>query len=207
MAGLCSTGAGCAAARTAADSPATGQPPPVFAHTVVLAPLGGKVLIDVPGTPAGFVRLTSRRAVPVGTVVNATAGRVGVTSANPVPYSTQSGQFFRGIFRIEQRRADNGLVNLVIHDNVSRAVCGPTPVHTAALSQRLLGLLRGTAKGRFRTTGRFAAATVRGTDWGVRDRCDGTLTVVREGVVVVRDFRLKKNIVVPAGHTYLARAG
>jgi hypothetical protein len=71
----------------------------------------------------------------------------------------------------------------------------------------VLGLLRGTAKGRFRTTGRFAAATVRGTDWGVRDRCDGTLTVVRRGVVVVRDFRRHRTVVVRAGQTYLAKAG
>ena len=179
----------------------------MFARTVVLVPLSGRVLIAVPGAPTRFVQLTSRRSVPVGTVVNATGGRVGLTSADPVPYSTQTGQFFRGIFRIEQRRADNGLVNLVIRDNLPRTVCGPTPAHTAALSRRILGLLRGTAKGRFRTTGRFASATVRGTNWGVRDRCDGTLTVVREGVVIVRDFRLKKNIVVRAGHTYLARAG
>ena len=207
MAGLCLVGAGCAAARTAAGSPAATQPAPMFAHTVVLAPLSGKVLINLAGSPAGLVRLTSRRAVPVGTVVDATAGRVGLTSANPTPYSTQTGEFFGGIFRIEQRREDNGLVNLAIRDNLPRALCGAAPAHTAALSHRILGLLRGTAKGRFRTTGRFAAATVRGTNWGVRDRCDGTLTVVREGVVVVRDFRLKKNILVRAGHTYLASAG
>ena len=205
--GLCLLGAGCAGARTAAGSPAATQPVPAFAHTVVLAPLSGKVLIDLAGSPGAFVRLTSRRVVPVGTVVDATAGRVGLTSANPAPYSTQTGQFFGGIFRIEQRRADYGLVNLVIRDNLSRAVCGPAQAHTAALSHRILGLLRGTARGHFRTTGRFAAATVRGTNWGVRDRCDGTLTVVREGAVIVRDFRLNTNVVVRAGHTYLAMAG
>jgi len=30
--------------------------------------------------------------------------------------------------------------------------------------------------GRFRTRGRYSSATVRGTDWTVTDRCDGTLT-------------------------------
>ena len=45
-----------------------------------------------------------------------------------------------------------------------------------------------------------------GTNWGVRDRCDGTLTVVRTGVVVVTDFRLHKNVIVRAGQTYLATA-
>jgi hypothetical protein len=94
----------------------------------------------------------------------------------------------------------------VIRDNLSPSVCSAAGARAAALSQRVLGLLRGVAKGRFRTTGRFAAATVRGTDWGVRDRCDGTLTVVREGVVVVHDFRLNKDVVVRAGHTYLAKA-
>ena len=38
------------------------------------------------------------------------------------------------------------------------------------------------------------------------DRCDGTLTKVQRGTVVVRDFRKKKNIVVKARKSYLARA-
>ena len=54
--------------------------------------------------------------------------------------------------------------------------------------------------------GRFSAATVLGTNWGVRDRCDGTLTVVREGVVSVRDFVQHKTVVVRTGQTYLAKA-
>jgi hypothetical protein len=40
----------------------------------------------------------------------------------------------------------------------------------------------------------------------VRDRCDGTLVVVTQGVVDVRDFRLGKHVLVHAGHTYLASA-
>jgi hypothetical protein len=38
------------------------------------------------------------------------------------------------------------------------------------------------------------------------DTCAGTLTAVTRGSVVVRDFRLRKNKVVKAGHKYLARA-
>ena len=45
---------------------------------------------------------------------------------------------------------------------------------------------------------------MRGTVWEVIDRCDGTLTKVKRGRVVVRDFRLKKNVVVRAGKSYLA---
>ncbi len=206
LAGLCWVGgeAACARAKVAAPAPA-----PTFAKTVVLAPVNGKVLIRPPGTRYGFVRLAGvPTVVPVGTVVDTTAGRVRLTSADPgpTPPQLQTGQFFRGIFRVEQSRTGGGLVNLVIRDNLNRSLCIPGAARAAAVNRRVLGLLRGTAKGRFRTTGRFAAATVRGTDWGVRDRCDGTLTLVRDGVVVVRDFRLRKNVVVRAGHTYLAKA-
>jgi hypothetical protein len=197
------------AAGAAAGASAAGGPAPVFARTVVLAPVGGRVLVELPGQYARFGRLTAPEAVPVGTVVDTTAGTVLLTSANPGPApvpARQSGRFFRGIFRVGQSRSQGGLVDLVIRDAEPRSVCGPSAAHAAALSQRVLGLLRGTARGRFRTIGRFAAATVRGTDWGVRDRCDGTLTVVRRGVVVVLDLRLHRTIVVRAGQTYLAKA-
>ena len=61
-------------------------------------------------------------------------------------------------------------------------------------------------RGRFRTRGRNSTATVRGTEFLVKDSCAGTLTTVVKGSVTVRDFTLRKNIVVPAHHKYLARA-
>jgi hypothetical protein len=61
------------------------------------------------------------------------------------------------------------------------------------------------AKGRFRTRGRYAAATVRGTGWLTADRCDGTLTRVTQGIVQVSDFTLKKKVLVRAGTSYLAK--
>ena len=47
---------------------------------------------------------------------------------------------------------------------------------------------------------------MRGTKWTVADRCDGTLTTVKRGKVEVRDFRLKKTILLAAGKSYLAEA-
>jgi hypothetical protein len=38
------------------------------------------------------------------------------------------------------------------------------------------------------------------------DTCSGTLTRVTTGSVNVRDFRLRKTVVVKAGHSYLAHA-
>ena len=53
--------------------------------------------------------------------------------------------------------------------------------------------------------GRYAAATVRGTNWETVDRCDGTLIQVKRGAVAVKDLVKKKTVVVKAGQTYLAK--
>jgi hypothetical protein len=49
-------------------------------------------------------------------------------------------------------------------------------------------------------------ATVRGTLWATEDTCAGTLTTVREGSVTVRDLHRHRNVIVRAGHRYLARS-
>jgi hypothetical protein len=74
------------------------------------------------------------------------------------------------------------------------------------LSRRTIRRLGSNARGRFRTRGRYSSATVRGTAWVTSDRCDGTLTRVTRGRVVVRDFRRKRSVRLRAGKRYLARA-
>jgi ferric-dicitrate binding protein FerR (iron transport regulator) len=59
-------------------------------------------------------------------------------------------------------------------------------------------------KGRFRTRGRNSTATVRGTQYLVKDTCKGTLTKVTAGTVVVRDLTLRRTKVLRAGRSYLA---
>lgn len=60
--------------------------------------------------------------------------------------------------------------------------------------------------GRFGSRGRYSAATTRGASWDTIDRCDGTLTVVHRGTVLVADFRRRVTIAVHAGKQYLAKA-
>ena len=115
---MCFSGAACSGAQAGAAPPV-----PTFAKTVVLTAISGKVSIRVPGAPYGFVQLAGvPTLVPVGTMVDTTAGRVRLTSADPGPKPAvlQTGQFFRGIFRIDQSRSAGGLVNLVIRDNLTR---------------------------------------------------------------------------------------
>jgi len=198
-----------AATTGAAATTAVAQAPtPVFAKTVRLAPVSGKVLIRIPGA-ADFVELRSAETVPVGTVIDARAGTVRLTSATAPPTKLQTADLFVGRFQVRQQDSLKGLTDLVIQDKLKRSVCSAQGQQATAakLSARVLGLLKGKGKGHFRTRGHFAAATIRGTEWGVRDRCDGTLIVVTRGVVAVRDFTLHKTVTVRTGQTYLAKAG
>lgn len=188
--------------------------PPVLGQSVNLTPMQGQVLVQLParnrskGLP--FVPLRAPRQLPVNTVVDTTRGAVRLASAAAAGASvaTQAGDFGGGVFQVLQRRQQRGLTEL--HLMRMAADAGACAAHKASISRRLshrvVSLLRARASGRFRSTGRYSAATVRGTAWDTVDRCDGTLTRVHRGVVVVRDFRLQRNIVVRAGKSYLARA-
>jgi hypothetical protein len=204
--GAATTGA--AAATTGAATTGGATTGGAATKAVAQAPVSGTVLIRTPGAPA-FIELRSTETVPVGTAIDTRAGTVRLTSATAPPTKLQTGNFFLGRFQVIQTRSLKGLTDLVILDKLNRSVCTAQGqnAQAAKLSARILGLLRGKAKGHFRTRGQFAAATVRGTEWGVRDRCDGTLTVVTKGVVAVRDFTLHKTVIVKTGHTYLAKAG
>ena len=65
--------------------------------------------------------------------------------------------------------------------------------------------LRADVDGRFRTRGRYASATAHGTQWVMKDSCNGTLTVVARGDVGVDDFGTGKRTVVQPGERYLAK--
>src|SRR5207247_1611821 len=73
-----------------------------------------------------------------------------------------------------------GVTELTLHGG-NFAVCDAPAADTAtaAAAKRRSPVVRrlwGTGHGRFRTRGRYAAATVRGTTWTVEDRCHSTVT-------------------------------
>jgi len=156
-----------------------------------------------------FVPLSEARQIPVGSFLDTRKGTVRLESASNARGKRQRGTFFQGLFQVRQskKRSAKGLTDLVLKGSSFRRCKGRgSSDASASLSRRAIRRLRGDAKGRYRTSGRNSAATVRGTKWGVTDRCDGTLTKVQRGTVVVRDFRRKKNIIVKAGKSYLAKA-
>jgi hypothetical protein len=201
--------------------PGTGElPPPVIGKAVDASVVSGEVLVRLPHG-AGFVPLSEARQLPVGTQVDARGGTIELVTASGQAGKTQTGTFGGAIFRLSQsaKGPQKGLTTLSLLEGAfpgapSYAKCGAraavdrtrSGATAARLSSRVLQTLRATAKGRFRTSGRYGAATVRGTAWGTSDRCDGTLTRVRRGTVVVNDFVRHKAVIVHAGHSYLARA-
>jgi hypothetical protein len=156
-----------------------------------------------------FVPLSQVRQIPVGSFLDTRKGAVRLTSASDTKGTTQAGEFSDGLFQVLQsrKRSAKGLTDLVLKGKLKSCVTRTRGKRArASLSRRALRRLSGNAKGRFRTTGRFSAATVRGTKWTVTDRCDSTLTKVTRGNVAVRDFGRKMTVLVRAGKSYVASA-
>ncbi|MGZ4236851.1 MAG: hypothetical protein ACXVHC_00450 [Frankiaceae bacterium] len=184
----------------------------------------GLVLIKVHGV---FIPLTELTKIPNGTLINALKGTLTLTTAVPggtqhaaiaatkkakkPKTKTQTGKFGGAVFQVTQAHSGLATLSLVegkVKGGPSYASCTTKKgkAVTAALSKKTLQLLHGSAHGKFRSKGRYAAATVRGTIWTIADRCDGTLTHAIKDTVSVSDFVRHKTIILRPGHSYLALA-
>jgi hypothetical protein len=208
-------------------------PPPVPGKSVVVKVVSGTVLVKYPPgyTPraahaaasSGFVPFKGAANLPVGTQLDTKKGRVALTSARDTGGAkTQTSDFYDGIFQVKQalpkkkpKKPAALTTDIVLKGQIARSQCARLKGARAAAvdakkkkkgPKSVLGKLWGNGKGKFRTTGKYSSATVRGTIWLTQDECDGTLTKVARGTVSVRDFRRKKTVRVKAGHSYLARA-
>jgi hypothetical protein len=193
----------------------------VIGQSAGVRPVTGTVKIKLPkgfspklakrlgltGAASGFVKLTESKSIPMGSTLDTSKGTVNLLSSaskNPSISKFQSGNFNGGQFRVTQSRK-NPLTQLSMGGGGFGACKTRVPKGGSAARTHRRKLF-GNAHGSFRTRGRNSSATVRGTKWSMTDTCSGTLTAVSRGVVVVRDFTLKKNKTVKAGHRYFARA-
>jgi hypothetical protein len=186
----------------AAAPPPPAVPPPVVGVNVNVAPVSGVVLVRLPHTTT-FVPLASLKSVPVGAELDTTRGRVRLTSA-AARGGTQTAVFYQGRAVVGQARAAVPVTTLTLSGPL---VCPKGKRKSAAAPPPRTRALWGSGKGNFRTNGRYASATVRGTIWLTQDRCDGTLVRVRSGRVQVFDRVKRRTVTVRAGKSYLARAG
>lgn len=172
----------------------------------VVEPVRGTVLGHPPGDPR-FRRITGAANLVMGWTLDVTKGRARLSTA-AARGAQQSVDAYEGFFTILQG-AGSALTDLLLRSGNFDAICGSGGVDVAratATSSRSVRHLWASGKGKFRTRGRFAAASVRGTEWLTDDRCDGTLIRVKTGVVTVFDEVTKRTVVVRAGSSYLAKA-
>jgi IPT/TIG domain len=187
----------------------TSVPAPQLGVTGNVSPVSGTVLVRVPPSTT-FVPLASLRQIPFGSVINATHGRVSVTTAAPHG-GTQTGEFFEGEFVLTQ--GHNGLVVAALTGG-SFSTC-PTArerAHKARASaahasgKHAVRKLWADAHGSFSTKGNYAAGAVAGTEWLTEDLCEGTLIRVTRDKVAVTNLVNHRHVVVTVGHHYLAKA-
>jgi hypothetical protein len=175
--------------------------PPVIGKTANAAVVKGTVRVRRAGT-GKFVPLTAATQIPLGSALDTTKGTVALDTAAGAGKPVQHGEFNGGVFSVQQSRK-NPLTTLSMSGG-SLDKCGRAVPNGGAAKKRSRTLFSN-VKGHFRTRGRNSSATVRGTKWTMTDSCKGTLTIVKQGTVVVRDFTLRKNRTLKSGQRYLAK--
>jgi len=182
---------------------------PVLGVSGNVQPVSGKVLVKIPGH--GFESLTSLRQIPFGSLVDATQGRVQVTTALPGG-SLETGEFFDGQFLLTQGHA--GIVTIQLTGG-SRTGCsaphhgrrkGRKAARASARRAKTVRKLWANAHGTFTTKGSYAAGAVQGTEWLTEDRCNGTYIRVTRDKVKVTDFVHHRTFIVLAGHSIFVKA-
>jgi hypothetical protein len=166
-------------------------PPPTATTT-------GTVLVDGQPFAAG--------TIPYGATVDVTRGSV-LLKADTGTLKVNGAGGITAAFVL--KRVKDGK-KAVVELRLAKGDFGVCPKRTTsstggAAAAKTVRQLWGDGKGAFRTTGRYASATVRGTNWLTADRCDGTNVTVRRGVIQVADLPRHRQIAVPAGRSYLAK--
>jgi hypothetical protein len=175
---------------------------PALGRSVNVSTATGTVLVRVPGASSG-VPLADVASVPVGAILDTRKGTVDLETALPGG-GTQKGAFHGGVFQVRQAVTGRGMTELVLRG--PKPTCGGARAAATSKRRPARNLWGSDNHGRFRTRGSNAVATVRGTQWFMADRCDGTYTHVKSGSVKVRELRGGRTVVLHAGQSHLARA-
>jgi DNA-binding beta-propeller fold protein YncE len=195
---------------------------PTLGQTFNIAPVSGLVLVLVHGH---LVPLTQLEQIGPGVTIDTLHGTLKLTisvsgggpagDAAAARTKTQTGQFGGAVVRLHQNKSgsNKGLTTVMMVESAfkgapSQAICAAPGTasdgHAASVNSKVIQLLHASAHGKFATSGRYSAATVRGTIWDTIARCDGTLIHAIKDEVVVTDFIRHKTIVLHAGQSYLA---
>jgi hypothetical protein len=178
--------------------------PPRAGERMNVKTVKGAIRVKPPKGGGGFVNLEAHASIPVGSTVDASHGVVELTSARDASDTPQTGRFWGGRFKVTQRASTGNYTQLALTGG-NFGACDARAKVAAAGKRRVRQLWGRDRSGRFRTRGRGGHATVRGTRWLTRDRCDGTLFKVRKGAVDVKPKGERKAVRVSAGERFLAK--
>jgi hypothetical protein len=182
------------------DQPLPPPPPPVpgprFNQGVLVVP-SGSVFVRLKGS-SRFVRLTEIDDVPFGATIDTRRGAVILNAQTRRGAPIEVIRLSDGMFKLSQ---SGKVVNFTLNEPLAACPERGSAAQKKAKSRKLWG----DGKGKFRTKGRYAAATVRGTRWLVSDTCTSTKVTVRQGSVSVRDDVRKRTAIVRKGKSYTAR--
>jgi hypothetical protein len=192
-------------------------PPPVVGKTFNVAVVSGIVRCRPRGSGA-FRPLTKPEQLRVGSECDATKGRIRLTSAagratksmrlgGGAATPTQTADFYRGQFVVTQQPASQPVTQLKLSGGDFAKKCGKKTRGVGAVeADPVVRRLWGSGKGRFRTRGRYASATVQGTTWETQDRCRSTAVHVVSGTATVADEVRNRKTRVTGGHTLVVKA-
>jgi hypothetical protein len=173
----------------------------VLGESFLLTSVSGTVRYHLAGQPYTTLPPGTTVTLPFGTVVDATAGRARITVESDDRHNLQTGEFWEGKFGVFQQRQSRAITELRLAGGDFSVCPGASRKRAKRSAGKVVRKLWGEAKGRFRTKGRFAAATVRGTKWLTEDLCLATRITVAEGIVDVYDSRRKTTTPVRAGNS------
>ena len=175
---------------------------PEQSKSVVVEELSGAINWRPPGAKE-FQGMTGVGAIPVGAIVDARRGTVGLSA--DAGTSIDSGRFWGAVFEVRQEPEGGGVTELALRGGRPRRCSRGDATGRSAAKRPPKGLWGKDHGGHFRTRGRNSVAAVRGTLWYVAERCAGTLTRVLQGAVEVRDVHRHTTVLVKAGHHLMVR--
>jgi hypothetical protein len=208
--------------------------PPVAGRTANVRVTAGVVLVMFPSTfgrswlraksPGEFVPLKGIGAIPIGSTIDARKGALAMSTAadyraaDDAHHLVQTAMLSAAMFTVKQQLAralrhneapQPGIppTDLVLTNPVA-AVAAAGCRATSGPSKGVVRSLSGVAKGLYNTIGSASVTTVRDATWIVQDRCDGTLTEVGRGRVMVTPTAKahRRRVTVTGGHAYLVKA-
>jgi hypothetical protein len=155
-----------------------------------------------------FFQLVRTFQIPIGSTIRAEDGEVQLTTASDRGRGRKHVSASLGRFTVYQRGGRRAVTRLSLAGKLPSCGRGSTQRGTAKVAARSRPRklrTREKGEGKVEVEGKYSTGASYGTDWLTEDRCDGTLTTVFKGSVLVQDFGQKKKVVVRAGHSYLAK--